>query len=203
MTAENAGRSYVRAVEGAWSKLAGRPVVVSPREFETIDGWRRRGIPLAVVLEALNAAGRRRSGRLPRSLTALQHTVEDAFAVVASGRVETTVGDPVPARSDARGAWEAALTACLPDAPLRALLTRLLAEEAAGAPAATLDASLDRLLPAAVTEAQLAEAREQTRSGLAAFRGRMSDHEFQSTFDRALVERLRLRLALPRLSLTR
>ena len=203
MTPEDAGRRYLRAVEGAWAKLAGRPVVVSPREFETIDGWRRRGIPLAIVLEALKAAGSRRSGRPPRSLTALTHAVEDGFAVVAEGRIETAVGAPVPARSDARLAWESALSRCAADSPLGALLAKLLAEEAEGRESAALDASLDASLPTAVTEAQLAVAREETRNRLAEFRSRMSDEEFRTTFDRAHIERLRMMLALPRASLTR
>lgn len=203
MTPEETGRRYLRAVESAWAKLTGRPVVVSPREFETIDGWRRRGIPLAIVLEALKAAGSRRSGRPPRSLNALTHTVEDAFAVVAAGRIQTTVGAPVPARADIRLAWESALSRCAADFRLRALLSKLLAEEAEGKDSAALDASLDASLPGAVTEAQLAQASEETRNRLAEFRARMSDEEFRATFDRARIERLRLMLALPRASLTR
>lgn len=203
MRPEAGERSYLRAVEGAWSKLAGRPVVVSPREFEAIDGWRRRGIPLAIVLETLKAAAARRSGRLPRSLTALTPAIEDAFSVVASGRIATAVGEPVPARADARRAWEAALARCPEGTPLHALLTSLLDEEAQGGEAAALDASLDASLPDAVHPAELSGAREETRSRLADFRARMSAEEFRTTFDRALVERLRLTLALPRVSLTR
>jgi hypothetical protein len=198
-----ADRSYIRAVEAAWSRLVGRAVVVSPREFEAIDGWRRRGIPLTIVLEALAALGKRRSGHPPRSLTALGPAIDEAFAVVASGRVATTVTDPAPPRSEARRAWETALSGSPADAPLRTLLTGLLAEEARGAEPSALDAALDASLPASVSEAQLAVAQEETRSRLAEFRSRMSGEEFRSTFDRALAERLRVMLALPRMSLTR
>jgi hypothetical protein len=190
-------------VEDAWSKMAGRPVVVSPREFEAIDGWRRRGIPLAVVLETFHAASRKRSGRLPRSLTALSPAVEQAFAVVAAGRAGTAAEDPAPTRSDARLAWEAALARCAENEPLRGLLTRLLAEEAAGAEAIALDSALDLALPAVVSASQLAEAREETQKRLSEFRARMSDDELRSTYDRALARRLRGMLALPRVSLTR
>ena len=198
-----ADRSYIRAVEAAWSRLVGRAVVVSPREFEAIDGWRRRGIPLTIVLEALAAVGKRRSGHPPRSLTVLGPAIDEAFAVVASGRLATTVTHPAPARSDARRAWETALSGSPADAPLRALLIRLLAEEAQGEEPAALDAALDASLPSSVSEAQLAAAREETRGRLAEFRSRMSEDEFRSTFDRALAERLRVMLSLPRMSLTR
>jgi hypothetical protein len=199
---EEPGRGYIRAVEAAWSKMVGRPTVVSPREFAAVDDWRRRGIPLAVVLEALGAAGKR-SGRPPKSLTALARAVEEAYAVVASGRIATAATPSAPARSDARRAWESALTGCRPDAPLYALLTRLLADEANGVPASQIDAVLDESLPRAVSESQLAGARAETLAALAPFRPRMSEDEFRSTLARALAERLRVMLALPRLSLTR
>lgn len=202
MSHDEPGRGYIRAVEAAWSKMVGRPTVVSPREFAAVDDWRRRGIPLAVVLEALAAAGKR-SGHPPRSLTALARAVEEAYAVVASGRIATGVAPAAPARSNARRAWESALAACSRDAPLHALLTRLLTDEANGVPASVIDAALDESLPRAVSDTQLAGARAETLAALAQFRPRMSEDEFRSTVVRALAERLRVMLVLPRLSLTR
>lgn len=195
-------RRYIRAVEAAWSKVLGRPAVVSPREFETIDGWRRRGIPLTVVLEVLAAAGKRRSGRAPRALNALAPAVLEAWQVVAAGRSAGAAPDAWPARSDARRAWEEALARCPEGKPLRALLARLLSEEAEGAAANDLDAALDHSLPGAVPREMLALAKDETARALAGFRRRMSDEEFEKTFARALVDRLRLALALPRLTLT-
>jgi hypothetical protein len=196
-------RRYVRAVEAAWSKILGRPAVVSPREFEAIDAWRRRGIPLAVVLEVLAAAGKRRSGSASKALTSLSHAVLEAWSAVAAGRAAPHVTDALPTRGDARRAWEESLLRCPVGAPLHALLARVLAEEAAGGAATVLDAALDEFLPGAVPPAALACATEETARALADFRRRMSEEEFQRTFARALADRLRASLALPRLVLTR
>ena len=196
-------RRYVRAIERAWSKLLGRPAVVSPREFEAIDAWRRRGIPLAVVLEVLAAFGKRHSGKAPKGLTALSRAVLEAWSVVAAGRAAPSVTDTQPARSEALRAWQEALGRCGEGAPLHGLLTRLLAEAVHGEAGPTLDAALDAALPGAVPEELLVRATEQTVRALEGFRRRMSEVEFRKTFDRALADRLRETLALPRLTLTR
>jgi hypothetical protein len=196
-------RRYVRAVEAAWSKLLGRQAVVSPREYETIDAWRRRGIPLTVVLEVMANSGKRRSGRGPQAITALAKAVSEAFEVVAAGRTAQSVTDARPPRSDARRAWEEALDRCPETGTLRTLLTGVLAEEARGAPPEAVDAVLDASLAGAVPEPVLAEATAETTRALGAFRARMSEEEFRKTFERARIESLRRTLALPRLALTR
>jgi hypothetical protein len=196
-------RRYIRAVEAAWSKVLGRPAVVSPREFAAIDGWRRRGVPLTVVLEVIGEAGKRGSGGSGKALTGLARAVEDAWSVVAAGRVTQEAAGSLPARSDARHAWQACLARCPEGVPLRTLLVALLAQEAGGVPGPALDAALDDALPGAVPAVTLKAAREETDGALRAFRGRMSDEELQATFARALVDRLRATLGLPRLALTR
>ena len=196
-------RRYIRAVERAWSKILGRPAVVSPREFDAIDAWRRRGIPLGVVLEVLADFGKRHVGRTPKALTSLARAVEEAWSVVASGRAAPTVTDAQPTRSDARRAWQEALGRCLEGGRLHALLTRLLDEESEGAAAPALDAALDLKLPESVSEEVLASATEQTLRTLEVFRRRMSEEEFHKTLARALVDRLRADVGLPRLALTR
>jgi len=196
-------RRYIRAVEGAWSKVLGRPAVVSPREFEAIDSWRRRGVPLTVVLEVIAEAGKRRSSGSAKALTALVRAVEEAWSVVSAGRASPEVSASLPPRADARQAWEACRDRCPEGAPLRALLAALLAEEASGVSGPALDAALDRSLPGAVPAETLASARDQTERALQAFRGRMSGEDYEATFTRALADRLRATLALPRLALTR
>jgi hypothetical protein len=196
-------RRYVRAIERAWLDLLGRPAVVSPREFATIDGWRRRGIPLSVVLEVFGAFGKRHSGRSPKSLTSLARAVDEAWSVVAAGRAAPRVPDARALRSEALRAWETALGRSLEGDPLHDLLTRTLAEAARDASGSDLDAMLDSSLPHAVPDAMLASASERTERDLAGFRGRMSEREFRNTFARALADRLRETLALPRLALAR
>ena len=69
--------AYTRAVESAWSRLRGRPVVLSPRDFELVASWRRSGVPLSVVLEILDHEARRRGGN-PRSLGSVGPAVREA-----------------------------------------------------------------------------------------------------------------------------
>jgi hypothetical protein len=196
-------RRYVRAVERAWSALLERPAVVSPREFQAIDGWRRRGIPLAVVLEVIRDFGKRRSGRAPKSLTALSRAVDEAYAAVTAGRAGPPPADARLPRSDALRAWETVLERCREGSPLHVLLTRFVSEAAKGESVHTIDAALDAMLPGAVPDEMLATATERTERALREFRRRMSDDEFRKTFVRALADRLRETLELPRLSLTR
>jgi len=195
-------RHYVRAVETAWSQTLGRPVVVSPREFEAVEAWRRRGVPLAIVLEVITAS-KRRSGRAPQSLTALTPAVLEAWGVIAAGRAAPHITEELPERSDARRSWQDALDRCPEGGRLHAVLSTLLAEEAGGQAAERIDAALDAALPDSVPEETLRCVTADTERGLEGFRGRMHDEEFQRMFARARADRLRAELKLPRLKLTR
>jgi hypothetical protein len=88
-------------------------------------------------------------------------------------------------------------------APLHALLAQLLAEARGGAEPSVLDARLDRSLPGAVPVEVLDRANAETRRELAGFRDRMSEAEFGSMLVRAVCDRLRQSLDLPRLTLFR
>jgi hypothetical protein len=196
-------RRYVRVIEAAWSNLLGRAAVVSPREYETIDGWRRRGIPASVVLEVIADIGKRRGRATPRSLSGLSRAVEDAWAVVAAGRTAShPASAPGPAR-EAPDAWAVARSESREGSPLETLLSRLLAARAGGVAPAELDAELDRLLPEAVASDLLDAATVEAARALAAFRGRMSEDELRKVRERAIVDRLRETLRLPRLTLSR
>ena len=193
--------AYARAVESAWSRLRGRPVVLSPREFELVAGWRRDGVPLRIVLEVLDHEGRRRGGTA-KSLRAVASAVREAASVVASGR--TTTVPPRGATAPRTGAierWRAALESA-EHAPLRELLSGLLHDAAQGAPAATLDETLDRDLPLRAPETHVHAASEEARRGLEPFRTRMDTAEHERALRRAVVDRLRDALGLPRASVS-
>jgi hypothetical protein len=188
-------RGYLRAVEGAWSKLRGRAVVLSPREFETVSRWYRRGVPLAIVLEALaHQAGR-------RSLTFAAPAVEAAWDAVAGGRAaKPPVPRDLPSGSEPWASWERARGLALHE-PLRALLGALLERARSGDPAAEIDASLDRDLPAAAPPELAGAVEAAALSALSRFRDRMPPAEFERTLRRARADGLRERLGLPRLTL--
>ena len=52
--ASDAYGEYYRHVELAWSLRREHQIIVSPVEFEKIEEWYEAGVPLAVVLEAIN-----------------------------------------------------------------------------------------------------------------------------------------------------
>ena len=196
-------RRYLRAVEAAWSKTLGRAAVVSPREFEAIDSWRRRGIPLSVVLEVIAGAGKRRSGKSPRGLTAIAHDVESAWAVVAAGRTGLSAAPAAPPRDADRHPWAQALERAPQGTPLHALISGLLTEALEGQDAASLDAALDRSLGGTAPQDIVEVTRLDVARELESFRARMNAEEFQSMLRRALADRLRGKLSLPRLALAK
>lgn len=203
MTRPPDGRSYVRAIEAAWSRFSARPTVLSPREFELVEGWRRRGVPLAVVLEVLEHQARRGGGRRPRSLAYLTPAVEQAWAAVAVGRAADASPPPPFAPRSARERWSEAFGRAPQGTPLHALLARLLERSDAGDDPGSLDEALD----AALADAVPAELRErcdrETSAALAPFRERMTAEEFRRTCRRGRDDRLREALGLPRLGLER
>jgi len=195
-------RRYVRAIEAAWSRIQGRPVVISEREFELVDGWRKRGIPLATVLEVLGDLERRRGGRTPRSLAYLQPAVDRAWAPVAAGRVvPPTLPKPTAPPLVPSLAWVAARPGLPEETPLRLLVDRLLEEADRGAPPGELDAILDREIVGAADAETLDRVTREVRGALAGYSVKMTPEEFARTYDRALRDALRRAVKLPRLTL--
>ena len=188
-------RGYHRAIEEAWSHLRGRPIVLSPREFEIIEGWRTRGVPLSVVLECIDAEAKR-GGRGKRSLAHLAAPVDEAWRAVAAGRAARL--PDAPAAVDPADPGSPAIGRLPGDDPLRALILRLREEAAAGASPDAVDERLDRELLERIPAAMRARAAEEAGAALASFRARMPRDEFERTLARATIDRLRAELGLPR-----
>jgi len=192
------GKRYHRTIEGAWARLRDRPGVLSPREFEVVEGWRRRGIPTGVVLEVMRAQARRASAL--RSLSYLGPAVEKAWSAVTTGRAGEAPAPGPASGADPRTAWRKALAQPSGHDPLDALLAELVRASEGGIPAPAIDARLDAELPAAAPRALLDEVDRTAAAALAPFRGRMLREEFDRTLARARVDRLRAALGLPRLA---
>ena len=190
---------YVRAVEAAWSKLRERPIVLSPRDFEIVDGWRRRGIPLAVVLEVFDHRAKRRGFGGGRSLTFLASSIEAAWEAVAAGRAVHAIARSDPRMTRPGSTWNATRDRLPDGAPLKSLLTQLAEEAASGTSPDVLNARLDEALPRLAPEDLVTRAEHETAVALEAFRTRMSREEFERTRARALTDRLREALSLARL----
>jgi len=164
-----AGPGYARSIERRWSELLESPVVLSPRDWSRIEDWRRRGIPLAIVVEAMVAAARperprRRSPRLS-DVTAL---VEEAWSVLVEGRLASPdEAGPGLDGLDPSGLWRRRMAAAPPDSPLARLLAELIARWEAGEEPERIDAELDRRLGAAVDPALDQRARREVADQLA------------------------------------
>jgi hypothetical protein len=153
--------SYFARVEEHFGQRRGGPLVLSPSDWQMLEAWHRRGIPLPVVLRGINQAFDRFRGSGPRpdrinSLRYCEQEVEAAWEEHRAAR-PGAAGDDAPADSGLPGAaahLRAAAAACraagardLP-AVARAALEAVagdLEELAAAAAAGGLDArSLDR-----------------------------------------------------------
>jgi hypothetical protein len=203
LPAPDSGRGvrYARAIERRWSELLDAPVVLSPRDWSRIEDWRRRGVPLAVVEEAMAAVVRpRRPRRRPPRLADVVPLVEESWSAVVEGRREppdrvvSTRHGPEPSERWRRRA------AAEPGSALAELLAALIERWEAGEPSASIDAALDRRLPEAVEGAMVERVRRELSDELAAYRNRMDAEQLKRTGRRACVDRLRRLLDLPRLA---
>jgi hypothetical protein len=199
MTVASEDKRYHRVVEEAWSRLRDRPSLLSPREFEIVEGWRRRGIPTRVVLEVMNGRARRHAAG-GRSIAVLAAAVEEAWSALAAGRTAPAPAASEPPAKNPRDAWAGALERWRGHAPLGALLRSLIAAAERGASVQEIDERLDAALADAAPAELRGAAERATSVALAPFRGRMPEDEFQRTSTRARLDRLRDALELPRLA---
>lgn len=176
--------------------------MLSPRDFALISRWRAEGVPLGAVLEALGTAGRHGRLRGPVTLARAASAVGDAWAVIRTGRAPGIQGRAPGAISlqEARRRWESASRREAAGSGLRELLTSLVRRMDAGEEPERLDLDLDRELPMAVSGALLAEADTSVRARVTTQR-RPAQEVPDRTARRAVVDRLRRSLDLPRLAL--
>jgi len=78
-----ADEAYFRGIEAHFCRLRGRHLFVSPLDVALVDAWWDAGVPLAVVMRALDQVFERRraagSSRPVGSLSYCRHAVEEAF----------------------------------------------------------------------------------------------------------------------------
>ena len=107
--------AYFRAVEDAFVRLRGAPLLLSPADFQVAARWRREGVPLALAVATLEEVFSKRRERGAKSrINSLRYcapAVDAAWAEVRElqgpARRGATVGTPVGERL-------AALAAALP-----------------------------------------------------------------------------------------
>lgn len=200
---------YVRAIERALGDRGDRPFVLSPRDYARARDWYARGIPLGLVLEALEERSPRGrgvpTGRRP-GLAHVARAVEESWDAVRDGRVSRPgieESGPLPTVADALDRWRRARDAAADGSALRSLLDRCLGALERGDTAQSLDAALDAAIAGAASPDLVARVETEADHELQPFRRRMEPRVFEATRNRSVVDRLRRALDLPRLALTR
>lgn len=198
-------QAYFRAIEQEFIRLRGAPLLLSPEDWRQADEWRRRGVPLELVLATLEQVFKRRAergatGRI-QSLRYCAPAIETAWqeieALTAGGR-----------RREPEALDVAARLAALADAltPGRADLARRL--RSLGGSTSEVEAALAEL-DESMMSAELAELGDEERrqlekrtaTALAALAGRIGAEDLAEARQRLLRQALRRARGLPVLSL--
>ena len=198
-------QAYFRAIEEAFIRLRGSPLLLSPEDWRQADEWRRAGIPLELVLATLEGVFARRAergaaGRI-QSLRYCAPAVETAWqeveSLTAGGRRHEAPAVNVAARLEA-------LAASLP-AGQDDLAGRVRGLSGPSSEVERLLAALDEeMMTAALAglEAEEQAALERrTAAALEALAGRLEDEELAEARQRLVRQALRRARKLPVLSL--
>jgi len=197
-------RHYVREIETRWAALLDRPVVLGERDWSTICDWHARGIPLALIGEAMDhlKEGLRRRRSQPRNLGALTPLVEDAWRTVRGGLSEAAEPAALPA-DPGRGpvdAWKRCAATLGSETPLGAWIGVLLERVDGGESLEQVEEALSAGLLDRIGDEATADLEGSVEADLAPFRGRMTPQTWETTRRRALLSAARRRYGLPVLS---
>jgi hypothetical protein len=205
--------AYFRAVEEAFVRLRGAPLLLSPADFRVAAGWHRDGVPLPLVLASLEEvfARRRERGAKGRinSLSYCAPAVDAAWQELRELQGPTHGESPpeVPV-AERLAALAEALPETLDDRPT--WVTRLTAvgrASAAGSGEVVEERlrELDLELLAAAEASLDTQGREEVEAEVAAIidglRDRFADAELAALHGQLFRQRLRRRLGLPVLTL--
>lgn len=207
MTPDDGGESqrYFRAIEETFIRLRGSPLLLSPEDWRQADEWRRRGVPLELVLATLEQVFERRAERgaagkiqsLRYCAPAVETAWQEVEALTAGGRRLEAPPVDVAARLEA-------LARSLPP-ELGELAARVRSLGGSTSEVEQALAALDEEMMAAELAALTGEARKplerRTAAALAALRGRVGAEELDEARERLLRQALRRARGLPVLSL--
>jgi hypothetical protein len=196
---------YFRAIEEAFIRLRGSPLLLSPEDWRQAEAWYRQGVPLELVVATLEQLFARRAERgaagkimsLRYCAPAVEAAWQEIEALTAGGRRREPQAVDVSARLTA-------LAASLPPAQAK------LAQQVRALVGTTSDvekalALLDEQM-IAVAMSELAAAERQslerrTSVALTALSGRIEEDELADARERLLRQALRRARGLPVLSL--
>lgn len=213
---EATDQAYFQAIEEAFVRLRGAPLLLSPKDWRVAQRWHREGVPLALVIEVLEELFARREERgEDRHVSSLRYFDRPVRAAWQHARELTAPGErssgPGPAL-DVPGrlaALASGLPASLPDRERFAAGIRTLAT---AAESGTSVEGIERALAAIQEEAtatvlagvstkDLARVDDEVEAVLATFVGRLPAEEVEQTRERLRRQRLRGLAGLRTLSL--
>ncbi len=204
---------FVRTIEEHFRRLRGRPLLLSPEDFERALSWRRDGIPLHLVLRTLDEVFRKaaegRPRRRPMTLAYCEPAVREAFEMYKELQLGAApAADSGPSRSElidlACGVLErskapAGLVAAT-IAALRASCGRSPGDPAADPVPRIADRLVDESL-ASLDAGSRAEIVNEARGAVAPYAAEMSPEIRERAFRIALARGVRRRFGLPDLTL--
>ena len=122
---------YARRIEEAWIELQGRAIVLSPRDWDRVEDWFNRGVPLPLILETIAEARHRLRGvpRPPGRLSYIAGGVEDSWAAIIDGRrnAREPEEEPTPAPENWHARWQMHLEETQLDSKVRERVEHCLA----------------------------------------------------------------------------
>ncbi|MGI9035179.1 MAG: hypothetical protein ACR2GD_03960 [Pyrinomonadaceae bacterium] len=222
--------NYFSEIEETFNRRRGKYLFLSPLDWALIESWQERGVPLHIVLRAIeqvfdsyDAKPNRR--RTVKSLTYCREEIEAQYEEWLERQIGKNAAEEVQPSGESNLFDDASIlehlrrvTAELTEARraasgnLREVLERVsarLAElEKTRADAESLENSLsdlEKLIDGALLETAdkntLEKINAEAAKNLASYRGKMDADVFRRTFDLMVLKTLRERARIPRLSL--
>jgi len=203
-------RAYVDGIEDYLRRLRGAEHTLSPRDFALARSWHSAGVPLAVVLVAVDEAFEGR-GEVA-SLTACRHRVERLAPAEPGRGAHSRESSGLPDISSLLDALiEGLERLASPRAGVMGLALERARELGAFVSVASrpnwdyverklreVDAEVDSTVLGALEPAVLEELRRGSARAVERHRGRVATGALEAAIDRSLVQRARERLGLPR-----
>lgn len=201
-------QDYYRKVELQWSLARGRQIIVSPIEFEEIERWYESGVPLPVVLRAIDLfvekknKSKRKRGYLLKDAGNVVDKCHREYREIHAGEGEET--DLLASKMKALIRKVKAVAKAWPDEAdfVKGLCDRLGAIKTEGIVAFdAIDAQLDTMgdeLVLHFAERMSDAEREEIREDVSEFLSEEEDPEF---FAKMFADAVRTNFALPKFTL--
>ena len=207
-SASDAEGAWFRAIEDAFVRLRGAPLLLSPADFQVALRWRREGVPLGLVVATLEEVFEKRRDRGARGrINSLRYCAPAVEAAWAEVRELQGPARRAPAEEPPVGERLEALAAALPRelAERDAWEGRLLARGGTAAAVETALRGLDDELLATADAALEPAARErldgEVEAILEGLRDRFRDTDLEALRGQLRRQRLRRLVGLPVLTL--